>query len=59
MTAQNDQINIQSLGFVKYGSDYCAFHQERRGINMPFPQGLSEMMQRLVFMAKLPGHLLS
>jgi hypothetical protein len=59
MTAQNDQINIQSLGFVEYASDYCAFHQERRDISMPFPPGLSEMLQRLVFMAKLPGHLLS
>ena len=57
MAPQNDQIDIQSPGFVNQGSDDRAFNQQRRGINMLFPQGLREMVQKLVFMMKLPGHL--
>jgi hypothetical protein len=57
VAAQNEQVNIESLGFVEQGSDDRAFNQQRRGINMLFPQGLREMVQKLVFMVKLPGHL--
>jgi hypothetical protein len=57
VAAQNEQVNIESLGFVEQGSDDRAFNQQRRGINMLFPQGLREMVQKLVFMMKLPGHL--
>jgi len=57
VAAQNDQVNIESFGFVEQGSDDRAFNQQRLGINMLFPQGLREMMQKPVFMVKLPGHL--
>ena len=59
MTSENNQINIQSVGFLENGSDFCALNQESCGINIPFPHTLSEFMQKLVLMAKLLGYFLS
>ena len=53
VTSCNNQINIQSLGFFQYRPDCCALDQQRVGIDTPVTQTCREMLQKLMFMAKL------
>jgi hypothetical protein len=56
VTSQNNQVDIQPVSFQQYRSDRCAFNQQRGGINIPIAQTLGEMLQKLMFMAKLASN---